>query len=51
MQELRTFRDGAPKADAPHNVMICKSDDDDTNDSISDIDSDIDHIDDVSVVC
>jgi hypothetical protein len=50
MQELSTFRDSAPKADAPRNVMICKSDDD-TNDSISDIDSDIDHVDDVSVVC
>jgi hypothetical protein len=51
MQELSTFRDTAPKADTLRDVIICKSDDDDTNDSISDIDSDIDHVDDVSVVC
>jgi hypothetical protein len=43
MQELSAFRDHAPNAVAPPDM--CKYDDE--NDSISDIDSDIDHVDDV----
>jgi hypothetical protein len=43
MQELSTFRDNSPKVDATPDM--CK--DDDENDSISDIDSDIAHVDDV----
>ncbi|OJA17716.1 hypothetical protein AZE42_13668 [Rhizopogon vesiculosus] len=43
MQGLSTFRDHAPNADAT--LDMCQYDDE--NDSISDIDSDIDHVDDV----
>ncbi|OJA15990.1 hypothetical protein AZE42_13611, partial [Rhizopogon vesiculosus] len=41
MRELSTFRDSAPNADATPD--ICKYE----NDSLSDIDSDIDNVDDV----
>ena len=47
MREMSTFRASAPKGDATHDIMVCKYEDDDTNDSISDIDSDIDRVDDV----
>jgi hypothetical protein len=47
MQEMSAFRDSAPKADATRDIMICKYEDDDTNNSISDIDSDIDRVDDL----
>jgi len=43
VQELSTFRDNSPRVDRTPDM--CKYDDKD--DSISDIDSDIDHIDDV----
>ncbi|OAX39467.1 WD40 repeat-like protein [Rhizopogon vinicolor AM-OR11-026] len=46
MQELSTFRDHVPNADATPDIMMCKYDEYE-NDSISDIDSDIDHVDDV----
>jgi hypothetical protein len=47
MREMSAFRASAPKGDATHDIMVCKYEDDDTNDSISDIDSDIDRVDDV----
>jgi hypothetical protein len=43
IQELSTFQGHAPNADATPDM--CKYEDE--NDSISDIDSDIDHVDDV----
>jgi len=45
MKELSTFRNNAPNADATLDMSLCKYDDE--NDSISDIDSDIDRVDDV----
>jgi hypothetical protein len=44
MQELSAFRDNAPNADATPDIVVCEYGDDE-NDSISDIDSDIDHVD------
>jgi hypothetical protein len=44
MKELSTFRDYAPNANATPDMSLCTYDE---NDSISDIDSDIDHVDDV----
>jgi hypothetical protein len=43
IQELTTFQANAPNADATPDIFKY----DDENDSISDIDSDIDHVDDV----
>jgi hypothetical protein len=48
MQEMSTFRDNAHNADATSTPDICKYDDDESV-SLSDIDSDIDHVD--GVVC
>ena len=46
MQELSTFRGTAPSIDATSTPEMSKYDDDE-NVSFSDIDSDIDHVDDV----
>jgi hypothetical protein len=45
MQELSTFQGHVPNADATPDM--CKYEDENENDSISDIDSDIDHVDEV----
>ena len=47
MQEMSTFRGNALNADATSTPNMCKYDDDESI-SLSDIDSDIDHVD---VVC
>jgi hypothetical protein len=44
MQELSTFRDNVPNADAIPDIVVCEHGDDES-DNISDIDSDIDHVD------
>jgi len=45
MQEMSTFQGNAPNADATSTPDMCKYDDDDSV-TLSDIDSDIDHVDD-----
>jgi hypothetical protein len=46
MQEMSTFRGNAPNSDTTSTPDMCKYDDDESV-TLSDIDSDIDHVDDV----